>query len=338
MAKKLFLLSGECTDIAEAEIASLFGKIQKISDRVVTAYAASSELPRLAYTRMAIQLIFKTKPGKLKEKIKSYDWNKIYKENFCVRALNLSARQAPKASDLADLIWRKLKKPKAELTNPKTLIEFIFVNSDVYCGLVLFSNEESFSSRRPHLRPEFSPISLSPKLARAMVNLTGIKKSNVPACHPILRPGDARHDEILLDPFCGTGGVLIEAGLMGFRTLGYDIDEIGLRKAAINLEHYKIRNYLLRQHDSTTPWPDKNVRYVVADLPYGRSAKLSDEMTILYSAFLKNLKKMKVKRAVVTFPNYFDYRPLIKKSKLKIIRELSYYIHASLTKKILIIK
>ncbi len=44
---------------------------------------------------------------------------------------------------------------------------------------------------------------MSPKLARCMVNLTGVKEN-----------------DLVLDPFCGTGGILIEAGIMGARVIG----------------------------------------------------------------------------------------------------------------------
>ena len=74
--------------------------------------------------------------------------------------------------------------------------------------------------RKAHLRPELQPTSLHPRLARALINLTGIRKG------------------ILLEPFCGAGGILLEAGLMGIKTVGYDIDKIVLKKCKINLNFY----------------------------------------------------------------------------------------------------
>ena len=63
------------------------------------------------------------------------------------------------------------------------------------------------------------PTSLHPQLARCCVNLTGIKK-----------------DETLLDPFCGTGGILIEAGLMGLNCIGGDISDWVLKKCRENIK------------------------------------------------------------------------------------------------------
>jgi len=56
--------------------------------------------------------------------------------------------------------------------------------------------KSGFGKRKPHMRPGFHPSSLNPKLARAFVNLTGIRKGTI------------------VDMFCGTGGILIEAGLI----------------------------------------------------------------------------------------------------------------------------
>ena len=49
-------------------------------------------------------------------------------------------------------------------------------------------------TRKVGERPFFSPISLHPRYARALINLTGVKNGGT-----------------VLDPFCGTGGIVIEA-------------------------------------------------------------------------------------------------------------------------------
>ncbi|MCK4365573.1 MAG: DNA modification methylase, partial [Thermoplasmatales archaeon] len=83
------------------------------------------------------------------------------------------------------------------LENPDNEIRGLITDSKVYVGLKTAEiNRSQFEERKIQHRPFFSPISLHPKLARALVNLSSIKK-----------------DETLLDPFCGTGGILLEAGL-----------------------------------------------------------------------------------------------------------------------------
>ena len=161
----------------------------------------------------------------------------------------------------------------------------------------------------------FCPVSLHPRLARCLVNLSGMTKGTV------------------YDPFVGTGGILIEAGFMGFEVVGYDIDEVMLRRCEANLKFFHTPRFSLMKKDATTI--SKKIDYVVTDLPYGRNSRMTKE---LYSKFLKVLKKHLGKTAVVVFPDFINYRKLVKEAKLKIKGEFSYYLHKSLTKKIVIIK
>jgi SAM-dependent methyltransferase len=69
--------------------------------------------------------------------------------------------------------------------------------------------------RKPEPHPE---ISLSPRLASLLVNLSG------------LAPG-----EVLLDPFCGSGTILAEALVRSYRVLGVDSSEKRVRDAKKNL-------------------------------------------------------------------------------------------------------
>lgn len=175
---------------------------------------------------------------------------------------------------------------------------------------------QKFGLRKPHLKPGFHPVSLNPKLARAMVNLTGIRQG------------------VILDCFCGVGGILIEAGLIGLKPVGYDIDEKMIGASRINLEYYKIKDYSLKVKDALTL--KKRFNYIVADLPYGRATRNIDKK--LYSDFLKILEKILGKRAVIGFPDTADYRKLIKKTGLEIKDEFTYYLHKSLSKKIVLIE
>ena len=97
---------------------------------------------------------------------------------------------------------------KLYLDKPDLEIKVI-VSEKIYFGINVGNiDRKSFETRVPQNRPFFSPVSLHPKIARALVNLAH------------LSAGD-----ILLDPFCGTGGIMIEAGLIGMEIVGCDIDE-----------------------------------------------------------------------------------------------------------------
>lgn len=180
-------------------------------------------------------------------------------------------------------------------------------------------SKKGFLARRSHLLPAGHSTSLHPKLARALVNLTGVKA------------GDN-----ILDPFCGAGGILIEAGLIGMKIVGFDIDLIMLKRAKINFDYVGVKDYKLEQKDAITI--SKHYGYVVTDLPYGRNSKLSErDLEKLYFDFFKVLKKIKPKKTVVGLPDFVDYKSLIKKAGLKLKKEFDWYLHKSLTKKIIIL-
>ncbi len=71
-------------------------------------------------------------------------------------------------------------------------------------GITIHDGDDWAKRTAPN-RPFFKPVSLDPKLARAMVNL---------AC-----PRGGR----LLDPFCGTGGLIVEGILCGLSCSGSDL-------------------------------------------------------------------------------------------------------------------
>ncbi len=173
-----------------------------------------------------------------------------------------------------------------------------------------------FDQRRAHLLDAGHPAMTHPRLARAMVNLSGADK--------------------ILDPFCGAGGILIEAGLCGLSCIGFDIDEKMLERARKILDFFGIKDYTLMKKDASA-FVGKYTA-VVTDLPFGLSTKLTADAEKLYLSFLKNLKRNKIKKAVVGFPDFVDYTGLVKKAGFKIQKEFSYYLHKSLSKKIVVIE
>ncbi len=193
-----------------------------------------------------------------------------------------------------------------------------------------------FERRRAHLLPAGHPAMTTPRVARAMVNLSGAKRE-------------------ILDPFCGGGGILIEAGLVGLRAVGFDIDDKMIERAKVNLDgvfgNSRSRNkskyggggnssninYKLKKEDATK----FSGRYeaIATDLPYGRNTKISDELEDLYLKFLRNVEKNKIKKNIVVgFPDFVDCRKLIKEVRLKQKAEFTYYLHRNLSKRIVVLQ
>ncbi len=308
-------LSKENVDLACMEVVRLIKPARwELFENLLLLWSKESSIgSRLAYTRSINRLLFASDKDKLESNMKKFDWEKIYEGSFSVETIGESG-----ASEYAGLIWHSLKDPVVDLKTAKTKIRIFFRGQRVFVCLLCHKLKNDFSSRRSHLRPEPHPSSLHPRLARALINLTGIKSGR------------------LLDPMCGSGGILVEAGLMGLSPIGYDIDRIMLNRARANLKHYGINDFLLKQCDAKNAKPES--KHMVCDLPYSKNTKKTD-LIDLYCVFLNNLLKNKGISAVLVFPIFsrsnIDYEKML--SRFDVVYTTDIYIHKSLSKRIFVI-
>lgn len=151
-------------------------------------------------------------------------------------------------------------------------------------GLTI-SEGDDWAQRTAPNRPFFKPISLDPKLARSMVNLA------VP------------DDGHLLDPFCGTGGLIVEGILCGIESSGSDLAwpmVIGSRENAAwaqelgGMGNFDIRNGSAIEIDKC--W-NRDFDGFVFDPPYGRNAWKSSDGFELFHGALKSCAKNATKQA-----------------------------------------
>jgi tRNA (guanine10-N2)-dimethyltransferase len=127
-------------------------------------------------------------------------------------------------------------------------------------GWLEAESERGFSERRPTDRPFFQPGSMAPMDARALVNIAGAA------------PGRR-----ILDPMCGTGGTLIEAGLVGADLLGTDAQWKMVRGTKENLDALvpDADSAVARADATRLPLREGAVDGVVFDAPYGRQSKIA---------------------------------------------------------------
>ncbi len=170
-----------------------------------------------------------------------------------------------------------------------------------------------FAEREPKQRPGFHPTALKPKLARLLVNLSGAKK------------GDR-----ILDPFCGCGAVLLEASMLGIKSVGIDLDMKALDRAKLNLRCYGAKGWKLKLGDATKIKGKFDA--IVTDPPYGRSSKvLANSLKDLYSKFFDAVRKT-TNKAVVMLPSK------IKIDGFKVLGKFDIYVHKSLTRRIWVLQ
>jgi tRNA (guanine10-N2)-dimethyltransferase len=173
-------------------------------------------------------------------------------------------------SKIGELILESAPGVKVNLTEPdKTFFGLIHPQAFLL-GLLIYVHKERPHSRRLSLRPFFHPSAMPPKLARCMVNLARIK------------PGDT-----VLDAFCGTGSILIEAGLMKCKVVGIDIDPRMVKGTRKNLKFCGISGDDIMVGDARK-LPLRTFDCVVSDPPYGRgSSSHGLNVEILVEDFLR---------------------------------------------------
>jgi tRNA (guanine10-N2)-dimethyltransferase len=170
------------------------------------------------------------------------------------------------------------KKRIVNLTNPDIEIRAVVTKDIAYLGMKKASLDTShFQQRRGHLRPFLSPITLHPKIARAMVNLSQVKKQ-----------------QTLLDPFCGTGGILLEAGLLGAQIVGSDIEQKMIDGSQKNLEFYQVKKYRLYCADiGDISRYVPSVDAIATDFPYARATTTKGEkLTKLYNRAFETISQI----------------------------------------------
>jgi tRNA (guanine10-N2)-dimethyltransferase len=327
--KFLFELSKEHKTLPTAEVLACL-KAEKISYKIVeskddvlvietnTKHDTIKRLAvRLSLTFYVDEFLFSCPP--YVREIKKYAVDNIIiekKGSIAIRCKNRSniVGSQPIVKTLAEIYS---KERKVALKNPDIEIRGLITDSRLYVGLKTAEiNRSQFENRKVQHRPFFSPVSLHPKLARALVNLSLIKK-----------------DEILLDPFCGTGGILIEAGLIGARIIGSDVEDKMIEGCKKNLDFYGIKNYELFCSDiGNINRYIAEVDAVVTDLPYGRSTTTKGEyIQQLYERAFENISKILKpgRRAVMGLSNNDmppvgeKYFSLVEKHELRAHRSLT---------------
>lgn len=272
---------------------------------------------RLSLTFFIDELLFSCQP--LLREIKEYaTQNNIDKKgsiaiNYKNRSRSIDSQPIVKA--LAEIYS---KNRVVNLTNPDIQIRVLITESKIYVGLKIVEMDRSqFEKRKVQYRPFFSPISLHPKLARALVNLSMIRKNDT-----------------LLDPFCGTGGILIEAGLIGANVIGVDIEEKMIEGCEKTLDFYKIKNYELVCSDIGEI---KNyisyVDSIVTDLPYGKSTTTKGEnLRRLYDRAFESISNVLKKKGIAIVGLSNKDMISIGEKYFSLTDKHEYRVHGSLTR------
>ncbi|MCX6672765.1 MAG: THUMP domain-containing protein [Methanothrix sp.] len=240
----------------------------------------------------------------------------------CKRYL-VRARRIKDAAPGADAVEREVGRIlfqrgyRADLKRPEMVLRAVITTGKIVLGHeAARTDRSSFEARRPHLKPFFHPGVLMPRMARSLINLTQV-----------------RAGEMLLDPFAGTCGILIEACLIGIQGLGIEVQTRLVKGALCNL--HTLDCSLLLGDALRLPLKNCSIDAAVLDTPYGRSAKiLAKSKEFLLEESLSELFRVikRGRRMVIVADSSLD--ALLANSGFEIIQKHTDRVHGSLTRQI----
>ena len=283
----------------------------------------------------------------INKKLQEIDFNQIMKKktSFAVRIKKIKGSYLSISEEnleryIGNQIINNLDRNiKVNLINPSILFYGFVTEENFIFGINLYSGKRpEIRKRAPHTRPFFHPCGLDPFLARAMVNLSEMDRSKT-----------------LYDPFCGSGSILIESKLMGFKTYGSDINQKMLKGTILNLRALNIQGFNLFRADARSPCIQK-IDCIVTDPPYGRSThielgKLTFNNTKSLSNLYRTLKNLLVDffrknseiltrggKCVIALPSTLEIDNIILSHNFIIQQKFDFFVHRSLTRTIFILE
>ncbi len=306
MLQNFFVLSGEQLELAQDEVIS----ISKSYDPD-TKHNSESRLVLIKSTVPFEKIVRRAAFVRVAGNISGTfdDVNKIELEvsgpdTFACRTINLSSKKVDGTALERDVgaVFKKRWGSRVSLSNPSLMIYLILTDTKRYIGY----SDMPVESKRPEKIFKY-PHELESKLARCMVNLSSL-----------------REGQILCDPFCGTGTILLEAESMGIRSVGIDFDK---KMCDISEKNLAQNGYESRIINSTFDYIKKikdDMDAIVTDVPYGSASRSSAAPKKLVQDFISVLpKKM---RLVMVYKKGMDVDELDKAKKYEVYR------HKSLTR------
>jgi tRNA (guanine10-N2)-dimethyltransferase len=276
MASLFFLLSGENTTLPFSEVKSILeaeGFMYKVLEELtqVLRLQADPNSTKSVNLRAAMTRVCGTEIFNCKAEVEEILWNveKANIEPFVSGDESLVVRvervreSSTKIECLAlergigEIILKNVRGTRVNLEAPQKTFFGILTDGRFVFGLKKVEIKAgSLMKRAPRRKVFFHAASMPARLATCMVNLA--------------RP---RKGDRILDPFCGTGSFLVEAGLMGCRVLGLDVKRNMVEGSLRNLSLYGIVPEVMAVADARSlPLAKSSVDCIVTDPPYGTSA------------------------------------------------------------------
>jgi tRNA (guanine10-N2)-dimethyltransferase len=221
---------------------------------------------------------------------------------------------------LGKLILQKTPKARVNLKHADKTFFGILTNGKLIFGIKLAEIQpKPFVERRARKKPFFHPSAMNAKLARCMVNLA-----------------HAHINDIVLDPFCGTGTAAIEATLIGCRAVAMDVQRRMAKGTKRNLQHFGLPAEAIIVADARKP-PLTHVDCVVTDPPYGRSSTtLKTSTKIMVEGVLSSVYVLlrKGQRICIASPKTLNIHRIGTSLGYRHVESHFAYVHRTLTREV----
>lgn len=246
------------------KLGSIIGTVEKLDQNELAAFVAADLLEQVPEGKVHFGIsIYGSNEKKLEEARVALK-NLGYELKTHLKELGRSARYViSKEATLSSVVLKN-----NDLLTKGAEYVFLIRENDIVIGKTLAAQDVDEWSHRDMDRPRRNAKQgmLPPKLARMMVNLTGMDLSG----------------KTLLDPFCGSGTVLMEGGLLGAANLiGGDVAQMAVNDTKVNIdwiraEHPSIPEpalYAMRANSLGDALPEGTVDVIVTETYLGRPRK-----------------------------------------------------------------
>lgn len=278
-------LAGEDDDFAAYEAECAASDVSVLAPGLASARGITDRIGNLAYTRRVSELVGKCDPAVPDARSVVEAAGMDHDGSVAVRAVDVRGKsgidtQVAERELGSALVGRGF---TVDLDDPDHELRALFAADLCAIGWLHADPERTFSQRQPGERPFFQPGSMDPKLARALANMAG-----------------AREGATVLDPMCGTGGILIEAGLVGASVVGLDAQAKMVEGSQRNLRALLDDDWdVIRGDAASLPLANGAADTVVFDTPYGRQSTIEGEQNQLVFDALAEARRVAPRCVVV---------------------------------------
>ncbi|RLI84377.1 MAG: hypothetical protein DRO98_08630 [Archaeoglobales archaeon] len=307
-----FLLIGGLEVLALAEVKYLFSTPEIVDGRIAVVEVCEPLFYRLALTKEVIELLEVCDYSELEDAFAEIP---IPSQPLCVRVKRFRRTKTSTQElerKLGEILWRR--GAKISVSSPKSVVK-VYIADKAYVGLLRHvTDTKQFEERHPNKRPFFKPGVMLPRISRALVNI-------------------AVKDGLFLDPMCGTGGLLIEAGLMGLDYVGVDAFSNVVEGCARNLRYYGLHPSVLRGDAKILPFKDSSVSGIATDFPYLQSSKSFGSLEELYCKAIPEFARVLRFGCRAVLVSNIDIEEIVAES-FEVLEVFRYKVHGSLTRRI----